>query len=292
MGDLLRASEARGIPVRVAPFPGLEARLGGSSDPSTTIAVETKDSRKANALNDVGAILVRTMPLGTLEQVIFRMDALNRVAALGVPVLNAPRSLESAIDKFLGLALLERAGLDVPETWVGESANGAQQAFEQLGGDVAVKPLFGSEGRGLVRVSDPELAHRVFQSLERIGAVLYLQRIVDHGGLDVRLLLLDGQILGAIRRQAVPGDWRTNLSQGGRAILWPDPDPEVVTLARRASEAIGATLAGVDLAWDRRAERWVVFEVNAVPGWRGLARVCDLDVAETILCYLRERAAN
>ena len=86
------------------------------------------------------------MPPGSLEQVVFRMDALHRIAAAGVPVLNPPRAVEAAVDKYLTLALLEAAALPVPPTWAGQGATEALAAFDALGGDVVVKPLFGSEG--------------------------------------------------------------------------------------------------------------------------------------------------
>ena len=91
--------------------------------------------------------------------------------------------------------------------------------FEALGGDVVVKPLFGSEGRGLLRISDKELAWRTFHALERLNAVLYLQRVVRHPGHDLRVFVLRGAVLGAMRRHAQPGEWRTNVSLGGRAEL-------------------------------------------------------------------------
>jgi ribosomal protein S6--L-glutamate ligase len=107
-------------------------------------------------------VLVRMMPPGSLEQVVFRMDALHRIAAAGIPVLNPPRAVEAAVDKYLTLSLLDRAGIPLPPTWAGERATEALEVFAALGGDVVVKPLFGSEGRGLVRISDPELAWRTF----------------------------------------------------------------------------------------------------------------------------------
>ncbi len=168
-------------------------------------------------LTDVGGVLVRMMPPGSLEQVVFRMDALHRVAAAGVPVLNPPRAIEAAVNKYLTLALLSHAGLPVPATWVGQSAAAALDAFDELGGDVVVKPLFGSEGRGLLRVGDRELAWRTFHTLERIGAVLYLQRVVRHPGHDLRVFVLGGEVVAAMRRHAPPGDWRTNVALGGRA---------------------------------------------------------------------------
>src|SRR5262249_4668462 len=118
------------------------------------------------------AVLVRTMPPGSLEQVVFRMDLLHRLQARGVPVLNPPRAVETCVDKYLATAMLDAAGLRVPPTVACQHADAALEAFAALGGDVVVKPLFGSEGRGMVRVSDPEMAWRVFRALERTGGLV------------------------------------------------------------------------------------------------------------------------
>ena len=81
-----------------------------------------------------------------------------------------------------------------------------------------IKPLFGSEGRGMVRISDPETAWRVFRTLERVQAVLYLQRFIKHPGWDLRVFVIAGRVIAAMRRHA-KDDWRTNVAQGGRAEL-------------------------------------------------------------------------
>jgi ribosomal protein S6--L-glutamate ligase len=198
-----------------------------------------------------------------------------------VPVLNPPLAVEAAVDKYLALARLEAAGLRVPRTWTGEAADAALAAFEALGEDVVVKPLFGSEGRGMSRVSDLEIARRVFFTLERLGAVLYVQEYIPHPGHDLRLFVLDGRVLGTIRRHAAVGDWRTNVAVGGRAEAV-EPDPELARLAIRAAQAVGARMAGIDLLADQRGS-WFVIEVNAVPGWRALAAATGIDVARHIL---------
>src|SRR5262249_43802139 len=124
------------------------------------------------------AVLVRTMPPGSLEQVASRMDLLQRAEANGAVVLNSPRALEAAIDKYLTTARLDAAGLPVPPTIVCQHADAALEAFEALGRDVVVKPLFGSEGRGMMRIADAELAWRTFHTLERLQCVLYLQQFI------------------------------------------------------------------------------------------------------------------
>jgi RimK family alpha-L-glutamate ligase len=230
------------------------------------------------------AVIVRTMPPGSLEQVVFRMDLLAQAAARGVPILNPPRALEACVDKYLTTARLDAVGLRVPPTVVCQHTDEALQAFEQLGGDVVVKPLFGSEGRGMLRVTDAELAWRTFRTLERTGAVIYMQQTVRHPGWDLRVFVLAGRVLAAMRRHARGGDWRTNVAQGGKGEVVEVGGYEA-DLALRAAEALGAEAAGVDLMLGPD-EEWYLIEVNAVPGWRALAPVTGVDVAAEMVRHV------
>ena len=241
------------------------------------------------ALADVDAVIVRTMPPGSLEQVVFRMDLLQRVEARGVPVLNAPRCLEACVDKYLTTARLAEAGMPVPPTIVCQTADSALEAFAALGGDVVVKPLFGSEGRGMLRISDVELAWRTFRTLERTGAVLYLQQMIRHPGWDLRVFVLAGKVLAAIKRHA-NGDWRTNVAQGGIAETTTIGAVEEA-LALRSADVLGAVASGVDLLQGPGGE-WYVIEVNAVPGWRALAPATGVDVAAAMVSHLAGRVGR
>jgi ribosomal protein S6--L-glutamate ligase len=271
--DLRRAARELGISLTALPFATVTGRVG---DAEATVEAGRID------LTSLDGILVRMMPPGSLDQVVFRMDALHRLEAMGVPVLNPPRAVETAVDKYLALARLEADGLPVPATWVGESADDALAAFERLGGDVIVKPLFGSEGRGLVRVSDIELARRTFHTLARLGAVLYVQRFVRHPGYDLRAFVLGDHVIGAIRRDAADGDWRSNVAVGGTARKV-ELGNDIKMMAIRAAKAVGARMAGVDLLPDSAHDGLTVIEVNAVPGWKALASATGVDVARMIL---------
>ncbi len=235
-------------------------------------------------LTSCDAVLVRTMPPGSLEQVVFRMDVLGRLEASGITVLNPPRAIEAAVDKYLATAKLQAAGLPVPETIVCQTVEDALAGFERLGGDVVIKPLFGSEGRGITRVSDENLALRAFKLLDQLGAVIYLQRFIEHEGCDLRLLLIGDRVLAMRRRNA--HDWRTNVSRGASTESF-EPTDELVALARTAAHSIGAPLAGVDLLPARDGQIYVL-EVNAVPGWKALAQTLHTDVAALVLDYIAE----
>jgi RimK family alpha-L-glutamate ligase len=234
-------------------------------------------------LSDCDAVIVRTMPPGSLEQVVFRMDALHRLQAAGKRVLNPPLALEICIDKYLASARLEAAGLRVPATIVCQDADAALEAFAALGGDVVVKPLFGSEGRGMVRVSDPELAWRTFRTIERAQAVLYVQQFIPHPGWDLRVFAIGDRVVTAMRRYAKQG-WRTNVAQGGRGeVVRVTADEERLALA--AAKACGVPVAGIDLLPGPGGELYVL-EVNAVPGWRALAPVTGVDIAAEMVRFV------
>ena len=229
------------------------------------------------------ALIVRSMPIGSLEQVIFRMDCLQTWQSRGVAVHNPPRSLEVAIDKWLCLQRLSDAGIPVPATICCQTRSAAMEAFEFLGGDVLVKPLFGGEGRGILRASDKDLAWRIFGTLQQLGQVLYVQQFVEHFGYDIRVLFV-GDETYSIRRIAAGGEWRTNISQGSRAESHP-LTAEQADMAVRSRDAVGGSFLGVDLL-PARDGRLLVLEVNAVPGWRGLARALEVDIGKTFLSWV------
>ena len=278
--QLCRALAERGHEGRVLPYETLVAHLGGGgSAPAMTAGDED--------LGACAAVLARIIPAGSLEQIVFRVDALHTLEERGIPVVNPARTIERTVDKLWTTALLEQAGLRVPETVVCEGADAALAAFRALG-DVIVKPLFGSMGLGMVRVTDEEMAFRVFRTLETLRGVYYVQRTIDHGGCDVRAFVVGNRVIGAIERSA-PG-WKTNLARGGQA----RPvtlEPEQTELALAAARAVGADYAGVDLLPARDGTVYVV-EVNGIPGWRGLQEATSYDVAAAIVELLVGRVAR
>lgn len=296
--DLERAAIACGHTCLRLDFCRLVSRVG-IGDPAIYQAATASDSTGLSELSVIAgggwnaetisrppfdAIIVRTMPPGSLEQVVYRMDVLGQMQAAGTRVINSPKSLECAVDKYLTTARLRAAGLPVPETIVCEHEDDAEAAFEALGRDVVVKPLFGSEGRGIVRVTDPDLAHRTFRTLMRLDSVLYIQKFIQHEGFDVRVLVLNSRVVGAIRRRS-PHDFRTNVSRSAVAELHVPTDQEE-EFAVRATAATGAYVAGIDLLYDRLGNCYVI-EVNAVPGWQAFARTTGIDVAGRLIEQLQ-----
>ncbi len=232
-------------------------------------------------LEDCQALLVRTIPIGSLEQIIFRMDALHRLEDLGVRVLNPPSSIERTVDKYYTSYLLADAGIPTPRTFITEDFEQAMLAFQEMG-DVIVKPLFGSEGKGMVRVTDEDTAYRLFRHLELCRYIFYVQQYIPHADQDIRAFVIGGRVVAAMRRRG--NGWKTNYSKGAQVEPLQLSD-ELQELSVRAARLVGTEYAGVDLlpAEDGCLH---VLEVNSIPGWRGLRKTTSADIAGLIVDHV------
>jgi len=271
----------------IIPWETLSATIAGGEEHFGPAGIDTADVVVVRGMpGGMAPAAADSGPADRLEEVIFRMDVLGRIAARGTPVINAPGALEAAIDKYLSLARLAAAGLPVPRTIVVQNAAAVTRAWEDLGRDCVVKPLFGSRGRDLERLTGPADIARWLAARAGRRFVAYLQEYVRHPGWDARLLVV-GDTDFAMRRHAPDGDWRTNVSRGGRPEAFAPP-AAWVELARQAAATLGADIAGVDLAGDDQG-RVVILEVNAVPGWRALEAATAADVTGAVGLHVANR---
>jgi ribosomal protein S6--L-glutamate ligase len=286
--ELRRALDERGHAAALFPYESLVARVPSGR----SVAAGLRPGSDRASILDADAVLARIIPDGSLEQIIYRVDALHWIEERGLPVVNSPRCIERCVDKFYTTALLHEAGLPTPATVVCEGSDEAMAAIRAMldgGSDVIIKPLFGSMGHGMVRVSDPDVAFRVVRALERTRAVFYVQQAIAHRGRDIRVFVVGGRVLGAIEREAPEAEWRTNVARGGvaRPVALP---AEWEHFAVRAAQAVGADYAGVDLLPGPDGDVFVL-EVNGIPGWQGFQQATGISVAPAIVELLEERVA-
>jgi RimK family alpha-L-glutamate ligase len=232
-------------------------------------------------LEDCRAVLVRTIPTGSLEQIIFRMDILHRLEKLGKRIVNSAAAIERTVDKYYTSFLLSDAGIQTPRTLVTEDFTTAMDACREMR-DVVVKPLFGSEGKGMVRICDEESAYRVLRAWELNRYIYYIQEYLPHFQKDIRAFVVGEEVVAAMCRRG--NDWRTNYSKGAK-VEPVDLDPEMKALAVRAAREIGLDYAGVDLLPGENGKIYVV-EINSIPGWRGLQTTTDSNIAEKIIAHV------
>lgn len=233
------------------------------------------------------AAVVRTVAGGAFEAVTLRLGVLHALSHIGVPVVNDAPAIERCVDKSMTSFLLHRAGLPTPATLATESPERAAAFAADLaraGGECVQKPLFGSQGRQLRRLSDGTVP-------EALEGVHYLQTFVAGDGAeyrDWRVFVVGGRAVAAMMR--IGQGWITNVHQGGRCVP-ATGDRELEGLAEAAALAVGADYAGVDIIRDRHGAPFVL-EVNSMPAWQGLQSVTATDIAATIAEHVLARAAR
>jgi RimK family alpha-L-glutamate ligase len=225
------------------------------------------------------AVIVRTMSGGSFEAVTMRLGVLHALRELGVVVWNDARAIERCVDKSMTSFLLARAGIPTPPTWATESHEAARAIVrrETALGPLVLKPLFGSQGKGL------RLIHHESELPEpaAVAGAYYLQRFMGverEGYRDFRLLVSQGRVIAAMVRHSA--SWITNVKRGGRPIA-AVVDADAKELAVRATAAVGAAFAGVDILYGTDG-RPTVLEVNSMPAWAGVQKVATVDIASVL----------
>jgi tetrahydromethanopterin:alpha-L-glutamate ligase len=238
------------------------------------------------------AVLVRGIPAGGFEQVTLRLGVLHALREAGVMIWNDARAIEFCVDKSMTTHLIAKAGLATPATFTAQSREEALAVAEREcagGAALVVKPLFGAQGRGLHLIRSAE----DLPAEAEVAGLYYLQHFVEPAGAhwqDYRLFVCGGKVIAGMMR--IGASWITNVKRGGR------PQPAVLTAdlieaAERASRAVGADYAGVDLIRGRDGTLFTL-EVNSMPAWSGLEAanpglvVADI-LVERFLAALHQR---
>jgi tetrahydromethanopterin:alpha-L-glutamate ligase len=232
---------------------------------------------------------VRTISAGSFEQVTLRLGVLHALRELGVVVYNDARAIERCVDKSMTSFLMHSAGLPTLPTWAVESLEAARAVVRREASPsrpLVLKPLFGSQGRGLTLI-DSEAA---LPSPENVGGVYYLQHYVSEDPQrwrDWRVFVIAGRAVAAMVRQGI--SWKTNASQGALCEAV-EPDGQMSALAVAAARSVDAAYAGVDLIRDEDGRLWVL-EVNSNPAWSALQRVTRSRIAEELVSDFLSRIA-
>jgi RimK family alpha-L-glutamate ligase len=253
------------------------AKCGFDTTSASGLAMHRLGSRLPDAVH------VRTLASGSFEATTQRLGVLHALSALGVPVWNDARAIERCVDKSMTSFRLARAGVPTPATWTTESLEEARVLVtrESQRGPLVLKPLFGSQGKGLrlVRTADD------LPAPSAVAGVYYLQRfeaVEGEGFHDYRLLVVKGRVAAAMMRRA--STWITNVRQGGEP--WRiGRDEQMERLATAAADAVGATIAGVDILIAAEGGP-TVLEVNSMPAWSGLQKVSPVNIAAAIVSEL------
>jgi ribosomal protein S6--L-glutamate ligase len=195
------------------------------------------------------------------------------------------QALVRSRDKLRSLQILSRAGLGLPKTVFTNYSKNVKEIVDQAGGaPVIIKLLEGTQGIGVILVETRKAAESVIEAFNNLQARVIVQEFIkEAGGADIRAFIVDGQVVGAMKRQGKEGEFRSNLHRGGTATVIKLTDEEE-TAALKAAKALGLGIAGVDMLQSARGP--LILEVNSSPGLEGIEAATGKDIANSIIKYI------
>lgn len=227
------------------------------------------------------AVFVRGVPGGSLEQVIYYLDVLHGLEHLGVPVFNNTRALERSVDKGMTSFLLKSKNIPTPNSIFSSDLhyiNNKIHEYIDRGNELVVKPIFGSQGKGVQRISTKS----DFIDYSLMHGVMYVQDYIDAGkdvGVDYRVFVVGNEVIASMKRTGE--SWITNVAQGGK-VEAVKLNSDVEQMALDSVKVTGLEYSGVDLIQDKEGRFWVT-EVNSVPAWKGLQQTTSINISEVIV---------
>lgn len=199
------------------------------------------------------------------------------------------QALVRSRDKLRSLQILSRAGLDLPKTVFSNYSKDVSSVIEKAGGaPVVIKLLEGTQGLGVVLADNKNSAESILEAFNGLQARVIVQEFIKEAkGADLRAFIVDGVVVGAMKRQGKEGEFRSNLHRGGSANIIELSDAEE-NAALKAAKAMGLGVAGVDLLQSARGP--LILEVNSSPGIEGIEAATGKDIATQIIKYVERNA--
>ncbi len=199
------------------------------------------------------------------------------------------QALVRSRDKLRSLQILSRAGLDLPKTVFSNYSKDVGAIIEKVGGaPVVIKLLEGTQGLGVVLADNRNSAESILEAFNGLQARVIVQEFIKEAkGADIRAFVIDGHVVGAMKRQAKEGEFRSNLHRGGSATIIKLSDEEE-NAAIKAAKAMGLGVAGVDLLQSARGP--LILEVNSSPGLEGIEAATGKDIAGHIIKFVERNA--
>ncbi|MBE0505943.1 MAG: 30S ribosomal protein S6--L-glutamate ligase [Marinospirillum sp.] len=216
-------------------------------------------------------------------------SVLRQFEMMGVYTLNESVAITRSRDKLRSLQLLSRKGIGLPVTGFAHSPDDIPDLIRMVGGaPLVIKLLEGTQGIGVVLAETENAAESVIQAFMGLKANIMVQEYIkEAGGADIRCFVIGEKVVAAMKRQAMPGEFRSNLHRGGQAELV-KITPEERSTAIRAAKAMGLQVCGVDLL--RSNHGAVVMEVNSSPGLEGIEAATQKDIAGQIIDFITRNA--
>jgi ribosomal protein S6--L-glutamate ligase len=241
---------------------------------------------KGQDVSDIDAIIPRIGASLTF----YGSAIVRQFEIMGVISANPSQAITRSRDKLRCMQILSGAGIGLPITGFARNTHDVDDLIKMVGGaPLVIKLLEGTQGIGVVLAETKKAASSVIEAFYGLGNNILIQEFIKESkGTDIRAFVVDGKVVGAMKRTAKEGEFRSNLHRGGTGELYRLSRKEKET-ALRAAKELGLTVCGVDLLPSDRGP--LVLEVNSSPGLEGIENTTKMDIASSIITYLEKEYA-
>jgi ribosomal protein S6--L-glutamate ligase len=238
-----------------------------------------------HTLNDFDALMIKKIGARYSPDLLDRLEVLRYLSERGLKIFSSPYSILRALDRLSCTLSLQLNDVPMPPTTITESVDQALTALSNYG-QAVFKPLYTSKARGMFVLDDGPEARRAIEEYRAENPIMYIQKTIDLGDLDLGIAFLGGEYLTTYARCKTNGAWNTTTVSGGKYRAY-EPAPEIIELARRAQEPFNLDFTCVDVAITDHGP--YVFEVSVFGGFRGIQETSGLDAAAMYVDYVMER---
>lgn len=259
--------------------------------PTIDIIVDREDRNSIRVKNQTVDLPDVVIPRTGSGTGFFGHSILRHLERLGVPLLNNSRAIEITKDKLWSSIVFAENHLPTPKTMLIKHPANAKLVGEVIGYPCVVKIFAGSYGKGVYLCHTPQHFQDFIDFAHGINedeAIIVQEYVDSNPGQDVRVLVVGGQVLGAMKRSAKDGSFKANITRGGIGENYPLND-RLVEIAQKTTQSLGLDIAGVDLLFD--GDDYKLCEANSAPGFKGFEKYTGINVARAIIDYARVRAS-
>ena len=213
----------------------------------------------------------------------FTLAVIRHLERLGVPCFNGSEAMEAVKDKMHSQQMLAEYNLPVPKTMLAKFPVDLDMVEQKIGFPVVVKTLVGTHGSGVFLCETRDKFNDLMMLVNETSSdvhMIFQEFIAASHGRDLRVFVIDGDVVAAMKRQSKDGSFKANFSRGGEVEAYPIT-PEIKQLAVESARALNLDIAGIDILFDNNG--YQICEANGAPDFRGLESCCDVSIADRIL---------
>jgi len=255
------------------------------------IFVNREDRKSILVNNEYAALPDFVIPRLGSSMNYSQKSVIRHLEKMGVLIINGSDSIENAKDKLFSMQILAQQNIPIPKTLLAKDPVSIDYIKRRIGFPVVVKTLSGTHGKGVYLAKDESNLQQLLDMISEINPRMNLiiqEFVAAQAGTDIRVFVVGGKVVGAMKRESKDGDFRANVSRGAVPTNF-EVDYDAEYLALESSKLLHLDIAGVDLLIDE--EGYKICEVNSAPGFQGLEAATNINIAETIVNYVLHRIA-